>query len=321
MTADVGSTRPRVVALGGGHGLSATLSALRKVTDRLTAVVTVADDGGSSGRLRDEFDILPPGDLRMALAALCADDDEGRRWASVLQARFHGAGPLAGHAIGNLLIAGMWQQLGDELAALDMVGDLLRVKGRVVPMSTVPLEIEADVLGLDPLAPDEMNTLTGQATVAKARAQVQAVRLVPATPPAHPAALEALGQADAIVLGPGSWFTSVMPHLLVPELRAAIVGARAQRILVFNIAPADETAGMGAARHIDVLAQHAPDIRFDAVIADRGFAERDAHMKDYVRALGAELVVADVAAADGSATHDVARLAEVFSAVIGERTR
>ncbi|NLE97171.1 MAG: uridine diphosphate-N-acetylglucosamine-binding protein YvcK, partial [Propionibacterium sp.] len=262
---------PKVVALGGGHGLSASLTALRRVTDRLTAVVTVADDGGSSGRLREEFDILPPGDLRMALAALCSDDQVGRSWASVLQARFKGDGPLAGHAIGNLLIAGMWQQLGDEVAALDMVGDLLRTRGRVLPMSSVPLEIEADVMGLDPFAPDELNTLTGQATVAKARATVQAVRIVPENPPARPEAVEAILEADAVVLGPGSWFTSVIPHLLVPDLLAALGETSAQRILVLNIAPADETSGFTASHHIELLAEHAPGVRFDMVIADQRF--------------------------------------------------
>ena len=312
---------PNVVALGGGHGLAASLTALRKVTQQLTAIVTVADDGGSSGRLRDEFDILPPGDLRMALAALCSDDDAGKTWAAVLQARFQGDGPLAGHAIGNLLIAGLWQQLGDELAALDMVGDLLGVQGRVIPMSTVPLEIEADVLGLDPLAPDEINTLIGQASVAKAHAEVRSVRLMPHEPPAHPSALEAIEHADAIVLGPGSWFTSVIPHLLVPQLRDALMAAQAQRVLVFNIAPRDETAGMSAGRHIEILAEHAPKLRLDAVIADAGFAQRDPHMADYVRALGAELVVADVASSDGAPTHDPERLAAVFAEVIGQGKR
>lgn len=312
---------PSVVALGGGHGLAASLRALRAVTERLTAIVTVADDGGSSGRLREEFGILPPGDLRMALAALCSDDDAGQTWAKVLQARFRGDGPLAGHAIGNLLIAGMWQQLGDELAALDMVGDLLGVRGRVIPMSSVPLEIEADVLGLDPFAPDETNTLIGQASVAKARAEVRSVRLVPNQPPAHPSALDAIRQANAIVLGPGSWFTSVIPHLLVPELRDALIAADAKRILVFNIAPADETEGMSAARHIELLAEHAPSVRLDAVIADTGFAQKDPHMADYVRALGAELVVADVASRDGQPTHDPERLSAVFAEVIGEGNR
>ena len=123
--------RPRgsaVVAFGGGHGLHTSLTALRRITDRLTAVVTVADDGGSSGRLRREFGCLPPGDLRMALAALCGDDQVGRRWASVLQSRFSGDGPLGGHAIGNLLIAGLWQQLDDPVAGLDMGGELLRTR-------------------------------------------------------------------------------------------------------------------------------------------------------------------------------------------------
>lgn len=309
---------PKVVALGGGHGLSASLTALRRITPHLTAVVTVADDGGSSGRLRDEFDILPPGDLRMALAALCRDDEEGRTWASVLQARFHGDGPLAGHAIGNLLIAGMWQQLGDEVAALDMVGELLGVRGRVLPMSSVPLEIEGDVLGLDPFAPDDINTLTGQATVAKAHATVQAVRLVPSEPPARPEAIAALREADAIVLGPGSWFTSVIPHLLVPDLRDAAMRSAAQRILVLNVRPADETQGFTPSRHVELLTDHAPGVRFDVVIADKRFVEHDPGLVEAVQELRAELVVADVASRDGTATHDRNRLAAVFTEVIGK---
>ncbi|HOA27968.1 MAG TPA: uridine diphosphate-N-acetylglucosamine-binding protein YvcK [Arachnia sp.] len=307
---------PRVVALGGGHGLAASLTALRRITDRLTAVVTVADDGGSSGRLRDEFDILPPGDLRMALAALCSDDHDGRVWADVLQARFTGEGPLAGHAIGNLLIAGLWQHLGDTVAGLDMVGKLLRIRGRVLPMSSVPLEIEADVLGLDPLEPDEVCTLSGQATVAKSRATVQHVRLVPAKPPARPEAVQAVMEADSVVLGPGSWFTSVIPHLLVPDLAAAILTTKAQRVLVLNVAPAAETDGFSASRHIELLAEHVPALRLDVVIADERFAATDCHLERRVAALGGRLVTADVAARDGSATHDRHRLAAVLSEVV-----
>ena len=308
---------PKVVAFGGGHGLSASLRALRRVTDHLTAIVTVADDGGSSGRLRGEFDILPPGDLRMALAALCADDEEGMTWADVLQARFRGNGPLAGHAIGNLLIAGLWQQLGDEVAALDMVGRLLGVRGRVLPMSFVPLEIEADVIGLDPLAPEELNTLTGQATVASAKAEVKAVRIVPAGPPARPEALEAIRDADAVVLGPGSWFTSVIPHLLVPELAQALIDTNAERVLVLNVEPADETSGFSASRHIELLHEHAPEVRFDVVIADDGFVAHDSEVRAAAAAIGAELIVDDLAAGDGTATHDINRLATVFTQVIG----
>ena len=139
-----------MVAFGGGHGLAASLSALRRVTDDLTAIVTVADNGGSSGRLRKEFGALPPGDLRMALAALCGDDEWGTTWARVVQHRFGGDGDLAGHSLGNLLIAGLWDLLGDPVAGLDWVGRLLRVTGRVLPMAAVPMDLVACVEGLDP---------------------------------------------------------------------------------------------------------------------------------------------------------------------------
>ncbi|RMB60273.1 gluconeogenesis factor YvcK family protein [Tessaracoccus antarcticus] len=307
---------PKVVAFGGGHGLSASLTALRRVTDHLTAVVTVADDGGSSGRLRRELGCLPPGDLRMALAALCSDDQEGRTWASVLQSRFTGEGTLAGHAIGNLLIAGLWQQLGDPVAGLDMVADLLRTRGRVLPMSSIPLEIEADVLGLDATTPDELSTLRGQATIASSAGTVQAVRLIPQGPPACREVIEAVMDADSVVLGPGSWFTSVIPHLLVPDLARAITTTSARRVLVLNIAPADETDGFTASRHIELLAEHAPNLRLDVVIADDGFAGSDIHLERYAASLGARLVVADIGVRGGSPRHDTNRLASVFSEVL-----
>lgn len=307
---------PKVVAFGGGHGLSASLTALRRVTDHLTAVVTVADDGGSSGRLRRELGCLPPGDLRMALAALCSDDQEGRTWASVLQSRFTGEGTLAGHAIGNLLIAGLWQQLGDPVAGLDMVADLLGTRGRVLPMSSEPLEIEADVLGLDAGSPDEISTLRGQATIAATPGTVQSVRLLPSRPPTCPEAIAAIMDADAIVLGPGSWFTSVIPHLLVPDLAGAVAATTAQRILVLNIAPADETDGFSASRHIELLAEHAPNLRLDVVIADHSFAGSDAYLARYAASLGARLEVADIGVRDGSPRHDPNRLASVFSEVL-----
>ena len=134
-----------VVAFGGGHGLAASLSALRHLTRDVTAVVTVADNGGSSGRLRQEFDCLPPGDLRMALAALCDDDDWGSTWARVLQHRFATDGSLDQHAVGNLLIVALWELLGDHVDGLELVGRLLEAQGRVLPMPLVPLEIVAQV--------------------------------------------------------------------------------------------------------------------------------------------------------------------------------
>ena len=127
----------RIVALGGGHGLYATLSAARRLTPHVTAVVTVADDGGSSGRLRSELDVVPPGDLRMALAALASDSPHGRLWATILQHRFGGSGALAGHPIGNLMLAGLNEVLADPVAALDELGRILGVKGRVLPMCPI----------------------------------------------------------------------------------------------------------------------------------------------------------------------------------------
>jgi uncharacterized cofD-like protein len=309
---------PAVVAFGGGHGLSATLSALRRVTDRLTAVVTVADDGGSSGRLRAELNCLPPGDLRMALAALCGDDESGRTWAEVLQSRFPGDGSLGGHAIGNLLIVGLWERLGgDPEAGLDMVARLLGARGRVLPMSAVPLEIEADVIGLDPAAPDEVTSVRGQEQVAKTTAEVRAVRLYPVDPPASEQSVRAVRDADWLVLGPGSWFTSIIPHLLVPDLADAIIGTRARRMLTMNVQPDAETKGASAARHLELLADHAPNLRLDVVLADSRFAGDDPHLDAYARSLGADLVLADIAARDGSARHDPFRLASAYAEIMG----
>ncbi|MGY4721207.1 gluconeogenesis factor YvcK family protein [Naumannella cuiyingiana] len=308
---------PRVAALGGGHGLFASLTALRRVTDRLTAVVTVADDGGSSGRLRAELDCLPPGDLRMALAALCGDDASGRLWADVLQSRFDGDGALSGHAIGNLLIAGLWQRLGDPVAGLDMVATLLGARGRVLPMSRVPLDIVAEVIGVDPMHPDELSEIRGQDKVARTNAEVRTIRLEPAEPPAADEAVRAIESSDWVILGPGSWFTSVMPHLMVPELARAITTTGARRLLTLNLMPAGETRGYTAAQHLELLAEHAPQLRLDVVLADTRFARDDRHLPAYAASLGAELVVGDLAVRDGTARHDPLRLASMYAEIMG----
>ena len=302
-----------VTALGGGHGLASSLQALRRVTSDITAVVTVADDGGSSGRLRRQFDMLPPGDLRMALAALCGDDADGRVWAEVLQSRFGGDGPLAGHAIGNLLIAGVWEQLGDAVAGLDLVGRLLDVQGRVLPMSAVPLVIHALVVGDDETMPDEVTTVTGQASVATSPGLIEHVWLEPDQPPACAEAVAAVERADYVVLGPGSWYSSVIPHLLVPDLAEAIVTSPARRILTLNLAPAAETMRLSASEHLEALAEHAPRLRLDAVVCDPSYVADDPHFASYARSLGAEVVVAPVRMSDGSARHDPNRLASVYA--------
>ena len=248
----------RIVALGGGHGLYATLSAARRLTSHVTAVVTVADDGGSSGRLRSELDVVPPGDLRMALAALASDSPQGRLWATIIQHRFGGSGALAGHPIGNLMLAGLNEVLVDPVAALDELGRVLGVKGRVLPMSPVGLSIEADVVGLES-DPRVSRAIRGQVAIATTVGKVRRVRLLPSDPPATRQAVDAIMNADLIVLGPGSWFTSVIPHVLVPQLAAALQATSARRALVLNlVAEPGETAGFSVERHIHVLAQHAP---------------------------------------------------------------
>jgi uncharacterized cofD-like protein len=309
---------PRVVALGGGHGLAASLSALRRVTSDLTAIVTVADDGGSSGRLRREFGVLPPGDLRMALAALCGDDDWGMTWSRVVQHRFGGRGDLAGHSLGNLLIAGLWDLLGDPVAGLDWVGRLLRVTGRVLPMAAVPLDIVAVVEGADPSRPRDMSKVRGQASVAVTQGRVRSISLVPVDPPAVPEAVSAVLAADWVVFGPGSWFTSVLPHLLVPSLRTALAATPARRLVALNLAPQPgETEGFSPHRHLEVLADHAPSLSFDTVLADRhAVSGAEGELEKAAGLLHASLVLSDVAAADG-ARHDPVRLASAYRKVFG----
>ncbi|MFD8071489.1 uridine diphosphate-N-acetylglucosamine-binding protein YvcK [Streptomyces sp. NBC_00510] len=306
---------PKVVALGGGHGLSASLSALRRITQDLTAVVTVADDGGSSGRLRQEMGVLPPGDLRKALAALCGDDEWGRTWSQVVQHRFVSQGELHGHAVGNLLIVALWEQLGDPVAALEWVGRLLGAHGRVLPMSAVPLELTATVRGHDPAEPDEVTTVHGQATVALTPGEVQEVQLVPHDPPAVPEAVQSVLDADWVVLGPGSWFSSVMPHLLVPDLVSALMETRARKVLALNLAPQPgETEGFSPQRHLEVLARHAPKLTIDVVLADEAAVlDRDSLIQAAER-LSGTVELARVAAPDGP-RHDPELLAAAFDRI------
>lgn len=304
--------QPAFVALGGGHGLSATLSALRRVTDRITAVVTVADDGGSSGRLRDELGVLPPGDLRMALSALCDDSEWGRTWRDVLQHRFTSSGDLDKHAVGNLLIVALWELLGDTVDGLDWVGRLLDARGRVLPMAAVPLAIEAEVEHADGLH----DMVHGQSHVAVTGEHITRVTLLPEEPPAQPESVQAVLEADWVVLGPGSWYTSVIPHLLVPDLRTALLTTTARRIVVLNLAPDGETTGMGPCEHLDALRCHAPDLRVDAVIADPGAVDDVAELAERTEHLGGRLLLRQVGRGDGTPRHDALRLAAAISDVV-----
>lgn len=317
-------TAQAAVALGGGHGLFATLSALRRLhddltIDDLTAVVTVADNGGSSGRLRGEFGVLPPGDLRMALAALCGDDEWGRTWADVIQHRFAGQGEMNGHVIGNLLIVGLWELMGDHVRALDWVGRLLGAHGRVLPMATTPMDITARVRGADAGAPDEVTVVRGQVEVATTGGSIESVALVPEDPQACTEAVDAVLAAEWVVLGPGSWFSSVIPHLMVPGLRRALAETRGRLVVVLNLeAQAGETTGFGPADHLAALFEHAPDLTVHAVLVDSSaLADDHARLEKDVADRGARLVVADIAV-PGEPRHDPDRLAEAFRRIVDE---
>ncbi|QKT07299.1 uridine diphosphate-N-acetylglucosamine-binding protein YvcK [Gordonia sp. X0973] len=330
------ASHPGIVALGGGHGLYATLTAMRYLSPDLTAVVTVADDGGSSGRLRSELDVIPPGDLRMALAALlvapaaladraAADAatgghraDDAKLWGDLLQHRFGGHGALAGHPIGNLFLLGLIEMLGDPEAALTKFGELFDITGTVLPMSTEPLTIEADVTGLES-DPRLSRSIRGQVAVATTPGKVRRVRLLPEAPPASAQACEAIAAADLVVLGPGSWFSSVIPHVLVPDQLDALISTSARRMLIVNLAPEPgETPGFSVERHLHVLHAHADRLRIDDVIVDEHSApagrERD-HLVRAAALFGAELHVGDIAV-PGKHVHDPRRVADVVERLI-----
>jgi uncharacterized cofD-like protein len=318
-------SKPRVVALGGGHGLAATLSALRQITTDLTAIVTVADNGGSSGRLREEFSIYPPGDLRMALAALCADDEWGRSWAEIMQYRFESDGALDGHAVGNLLLAALWNKGEDPVAGLDRVGSLLKVIGRVLPMSVEPLDIEATFTNST-----GRFIVKGQVQVATAKGRLESLRLLPENPTARPESLSAIGDADWIVMGPGSWFSSVLPHLMVPQQRDALVAAKAKKILVLNLDSAEsggatpnlikgsgEYAGYTATEHIEILHTYAPDLRFDLIVADQSVVAGSDQLQNHLSSTGGELLIADLRDQRFLVHHDPKKLTSLFAHIAG----
>ena len=315
------SGNPRVVAFGGGHGLAAALGAWRRLTTELTAVVTVADDGGSSGRIRREMPVLPPGDLRMALAALAGEDAHGRELAMLLQHRFGGSGVLAGHPVGNLMLTGLTEMYGgDTTRALGELGRLLGCCGRVLPMADVPLDLVARVETTDPDDPERTRTIRGQVAIAASPGHVREILVSPPDPPVHPAVLEAIAAADVVSLGPGSWYTSVLPHLLVPRLRVALAAAQARVVVVLNLVPQPgETDGFSPEEHLNVLQAHLDGVALHTVIADADSVVDRRGLLSAVRKCGAELVLAPVAELGGAPRHDPVRLSAALASVVGAR--
>jgi uncharacterized cofD-like protein len=311
---------PRVVALGGGHGLAAALAAWRRITPQLTAVVTVADDGGSSGRIRRELPVLPPGDLRMALAALASENERTQAMAQLLQHRFGGTGVLAGHPVGNLVLTGLAEMHGgDTVKALDDLCQLLGARGRVLPMADVPLDLVAQVQSVDPDDPARLRRIRGQVAIAGTPGRVREILVSPADPPVSPAVLDAIASADVVSLGPGSWYTSVLPHLLVPRLRAALEATEAKVVVVLNLEPQPgETDGFSPEEHLTVLRAHLGGVALHTVIADADSVVDRHGLLSAVHDCGAELILAPVAI-DGAPRHDPARLAQALATVVGAR--
>ena len=248
----------RVVAIGGGHGLVPALQALRLLDVEPTAIVTVADDGGSTGRLREDLEIIALGDLRMALLALARDAD----LAGVLAHRFQ-RGELEGHAVGNLVLVALHELSGgDDVEALRRAGALLGAGGTVLPATLVPVHLRARVAGRD---------IHGQVRVATADERVERVWLDPVDPPACAEAVAAIAAADVVVLGPGSLFTSVIAVLAVPGIRAALAASRARAVYVANLwQQSGEAAGLDLGAHVAALLAHAPGVTLDAVLAHAG---------------------------------------------------
>lgn len=253
---------PKIVAIGGGTGLSTLLRGLKAHTSNLTAIVTVADDGGSSGRLRQTLGVLPPGDFRNCIAALA--DDEALT-TQLFQYRFGGREDIGGHSFGNLFITAMAEVAGSFEKGLLESSKVLNIRGRVVPSTLSDVTLIGEVVGEG----RAVAVVAGESKITETRGQIQRVHLQPEDPPAYPGAVRALLDADLIVLGPGSLYTSLIPNLLVPDLAAAIKASRALKVYVCNTATQPgETDGYSALDHVRAIERHTEPGLFPLVLAN-----------------------------------------------------
>jgi uncharacterized cofD-like protein len=290
------SSGPKVVAIGGGHGLATTLLAARRYASQITAVVSVADDGGSSGRLREIAGIPAPGDIRRCLVAMASP---GSVWARAFEYRFP-SGDLEGHALGNLLIAGLANVTGDFGQALEMASSLLGAVGRVLPATSVPVVLKADVAGRE---------VVGQVNVSATSGAISSVSIVPPDAPAPDSVIQAIAEADQVVIGPGSLFTSVLAACVVPGVRQALARRSGGRVYIGNLRPQPpETAGFDELDHLKAVLSH--DIPIDTMIKmPAGYP--GAVAPEACEALGIKVVCAQLARADGNG-HDPEGLAAVL---------
>lgn len=252
--------KPRIVVIGGGTGLSVMLRGLKQKPLDITAIVTVADDGGSSGILREELQIPPPGDIRNVLTALA---DTEPLMAEVLKYRFNSNGALSGHSLGNLILAAMTDITGDFVTGITELSRIFAVRGRVLPAANQSIVLKAEM--------EDGSTVVGESRIPKSGLAIRKVFIEPANVEPLPEAVEALEQADAILIGPGSLYTSIIPNLVVPKLAEAIVGSDAVKIFVCNVmTQPGETDNYSVGDHLDAIHRHIGQHLFDYVIVNDG---------------------------------------------------
>jgi uncharacterized cofD-like protein len=250
---------PKIVAIGGGTGLSTLLRGLKLYSANLTAIVTVADDGGSSGRLRRDFGVLPPGDIRNCIAALA---DEEKLLTELFQYRFEAGDGLMGHSFGNLFLTAMSEITGDLERAVVASSKVLAIRGRVLPATLTDVTLWAELA--------DGRIVKGESTIGSSEEQIVEIGCTPSNPPALPAALAAIREADYIIMGPGSLYTSVISNLLVPEIAEAIAARNVPRIYVCNImTQPGETSGYTVADHIESIDRACGQKLFDAVLVQK----------------------------------------------------
>ena len=312
---------PAITVVGGGHGLSVLLRGIKQATSNVTAVVTVADDGGSSGRLREELGMIPPGDLRNCLVALA---DTEPLMEKLFQHRFEGDSQLSGHSFGNLFIAAMAQVTGDVETALKESSKVLAVKGRVLPASKEFVRLDAIM--------EDGSIVCGESKIPEANKKIHRVKLFPEHVEAVQSSLDARRDAEAIVLGPGSLYTSIMPNLLVEGIGDALCRSRAVKIYICNVmTQPGETDGYTASMHVKAILDHAGRNAVDYVICNstpvpedlkKKYAEAGAYPvivdEDVLKALGVGVIKADLITNHDAIHHDPKKLAESVMQVVYE---
>jgi uncharacterized cofD-like protein len=312
---------PRVVAIGGGHGLATLLRGLKSFTANLTAIVSVADDGGSSGRLRRDLGILPPGDIRNCLAALSSDE---ALLAQLFQYRFpDDASGLEGHSFGNLFISALAEITGSFEDAVVESGRVLSVEGRVLPATLNDVSLLADIVL--PYSGNEVR-VAGESQIPQSPGKIRRVWLEPNNPPAFPQAIQALLSADLILIGPGSLYTSLLPNLLVPDIASAIRSSRAFKIYIGNIATQrGETDCFTLDDHVRVMDEHTGSRLFDVAIANNNFSANLPASIQFVQADDAlkfayKVIKSDLLDEVHPWRHDSHKLAQVILSLYQEKT-